>query len=163
AVDWSYKLLSGGEQAVLRRLSTFAGVFSLESACAVAAEVGVDPAGVVEIVASLVAKSLLVATARDGEMDYRLTNIARAFRLEPLGPSGERAGARRRHAEQVLQLAEQAAAACGRLPSLEWLARHGSRLDDIRDALRWAFDGEAGAAALAVRLVVTAIPVWKQY
>jgi predicted ATPase/DNA-binding winged helix-turn-helix (wHTH) protein len=102
AIDWNYNLLSEDEQAVMRRLSTFAGDFSLEPACAVAADVGVDPAGVVEDVASLVAKSLLTATARQGEMDYRLTNIARAFGRERLVANGEFDSARRRHAEHVL-------------------------------------------------------------
>lgn len=98
AIDWSYGLLSDSEQAVMRRLSVFTGAFSLELACAVGAGDGVDPGSVIEDVANLAAKSLLIATLRDGEMDYQLTNIARAFALEKLVASGEFESAQRRQA-----------------------------------------------------------------
>ncbi len=99
-LDWSYALLSDNERAVLRRLAIFDGTFSLESACAVAAGDGVDPVALVEDVASLAAKSLLVTESRAGEVDYRQTNVVRAFSLNKLAESGELDRARRRHAEQ---------------------------------------------------------------
>ncbi|MET0350084.1 MAG: winged helix-turn-helix domain-containing protein [Rhizobacter sp.] len=82
AVDASYSLLSPNEQAIMRRLSTFPGAFSLESACAAGGEDGLDAADVVDDLARLVAKSLVLAEARDHEMHYRLTHVARAFATE---------------------------------------------------------------------------------
>lgn len=161
AIDWSYRLLSPPEQAALRCLATFAGDFSLESACAVAADDGADPTSVVEDVASLAEKSLLTATAQGGDMSYRLSHIARAFGLELLAAAGELDCARRRHAQHVLLLAERAAADAAQLPGAASFARYGAILEDIRTAMDWALSVDAGAT-LAVRLVVAAIPVWKQ-
>lgn len=99
----SYDLLSASEQAVLRRLSIFEGPFSLTAACRVggpqaaaqgAAE-ALKYAAVVEDVGQLVAKSLLVAEARDGEMQYRQTPLTRAFAIEQLIALGEREDAAR--------------------------------------------------------------------
>ncbi len=89
AVDASYALLTPSEQASIRRLSTFAGFFSLESACAVGGAEDLERARVVEDIASLVAKSLLSAEARDGEMQYRLAHVTRAFAIQKLSEHGE--------------------------------------------------------------------------
>ncbi|WP_437535030.1 winged helix-turn-helix domain-containing protein [Sorangium sp. So ce726] len=161
-MDWSYKLLSDDAKVVMQRLSTFAGSFTLQSACEVAARDGVDPIRVVEEVASLAAKSLLATEPRDGEVDYRQSAVVRAFALEKLAAHGDRDDAQRRHAEHFLRLAEEAEADGETLPKLAWLARHGAKLEDIRSALSWALDHRA-SADLAVRLAVTAIPFWKQH
>jgi predicted ATPase/DNA-binding winged helix-turn-helix (wHTH) protein len=104
-IDWSYRLLSEGERAVMRRLSTFTAPFTLESACAVAASDVIDAATVVEHVAALAAKSLLITRATNGEMEYRQTNTTRTFALDRLARSGELESARRRHAEHSRHLA----------------------------------------------------------
>ena len=62
-LDWSYDLLSAGERTVLRRLSVFAGTFTLEAAAAVAADQTTSAADVIDCVADLVAKSLVSAEA----------------------------------------------------------------------------------------------------
>jgi len=74
---------------VMRRLSTFPGAFDLASACAVGGGDDLDPAGVVDDLARLVAKSLVLAEVRDHEMHYRLTHVARAFATEKLIEHGE--------------------------------------------------------------------------
>lgn len=89
SVDASYSLLSPNEKAVMRRLSTFPGAFDLASACAVGGGDDLDPAGVVDDLARLVAKSLVLAEVRDHEMHYRLTHVARAFATEKLIEHGE--------------------------------------------------------------------------
>jgi predicted ATPase len=107
AVDWSYRLLSESEQAVMRRLSLFVGPFTLESACAVGTSDGAAPFRVVEDVAALASKSLLVVELIDGKMSYRQAHVTRAFALEMLIESGELARTRRRHAEHFLEQAER--------------------------------------------------------
>lgn len=79
-VDASYVLLSPGEQAILRRLSVFAGAFSLDAACASAGDI--DRATAVDDIANLVAKSLLLAEPADGAMQYRLGQVTRAYAAE---------------------------------------------------------------------------------
>lgn len=85
----SHDLLCAGEQALLRRLAVFDGPFRLADAREIGG--GADMAGalVVDHIGQLVAKSLLVAEARDGEMQYRLTQLTRAFAMEQLIAQGE--------------------------------------------------------------------------
>jgi predicted ATPase/DNA-binding winged helix-turn-helix (wHTH) protein len=103
-VDGSYALLSPSEQLVLRRLSTFADAFSLESACVVGGAEDIERATVVDHVVSLVTKSLLLAEPRTGEMQYRQTRITRAFAMEKLIEHGELERAQQRHAQHLIDL-----------------------------------------------------------
>lgn len=160
-IGWSYDLLAAGERAVMRRLSAFAGPFSLESACAVAADEHIGRGDVVQDLASLVAKSLVSAEVRHFDVEYRLLDTTRAYALEKLAENGELESVRQRHAEHCLQLLGLANAEAERLPRSGWLARYGGKIDDIRDALRWAFTISA-TTALGVRLTVAAIPFGKQ-
>lgn len=88
-VHTSYTLLAPGERATLRRLAMFAGAFSLESACAICCADRDERAAVLEDIASLVAKSLLMAAPGHGEMAYRLPHVTRAYALEQLREQGE--------------------------------------------------------------------------
>lgn len=88
-VHGSYMLLAPDEQAVLRRLAVMDGAFSLDAACAVCCAADLDRAAVMDAVASLVVKSLLVAQPCDGEMLYRQGLLTRAFALEQLMAQGE--------------------------------------------------------------------------
>jgi predicted ATPase/DNA-binding winged helix-turn-helix (wHTH) protein len=160
-IEWSYELLSDVERTIMRRLSTFAGAFDLASACAVAADGGIDRNAVVEGLASLVDKSLVAAEIRGLEIEYRQWDMTRSYALDKLIESGELASFRQRHAEHFLALAERVALEDGRLPQAEWLARHAHRLDDIRNASTWAF-AHPDAAGLGIRLTVAAIPFWKR-
>lgn len=160
-IDWSYALLSETERAVMRRLATFAGVFSLESACAVAAEGDLDSRHVVENLAGLVAKSLVAAEVHGDDLLYRMLDTTRAYALKKLAASNEFDRARQRHAMQCLVLLSQAAADSDRLPRSEWLLRHAPKTDDMRNAMRWAFTSTSDPA-LGVRLTVAAIPFGKQ-
>lgn len=160
-IDWSYELLSASERTIMRRLATFAGGFSLASACAVAAGEGLPCDRVVEDVASLVAKSLIATEPRDGGMEYRLLDTTRSYALEKLAAGNEAADARLRHAQHLLDLAKEASAEAGALPRNEWLARYVARIDDLRNALAWAFDGRANVR-LGMALTVAAIPFWER-
>src|SRR4029077_1416737 len=71
-LDWSFELLSETERAVLRRLSVFAGSFTLEAATAVAAEPTTSTSDVVDSVANLVGKSLIIGATNGSLMQYRL-------------------------------------------------------------------------------------------
>jgi len=105
AIAWSYDLLSASEQSVMCRLSIFDNAFSLESACIIGATPGTAPESVVEDVAALAAKSLLSTTTQSGAMQYRMTNIARAFALDTLLASGSLDEVRLLHAAHRQQLA----------------------------------------------------------
>ncbi|MFL5268284.1 MAG: ATP-binding protein [Stellaceae bacterium] len=85
-LDWSYQLLPEEERAVLRRLSVFAGDFSLEAAVAVA---DTGSSEIVDHVANLVGKSLVAADPRGEVAQYRLLDTTRLYAFEKLKSSGE--------------------------------------------------------------------------
>lgn len=97
-LDWSYDLLPNLERLILRRLSVFVGVFTLEAALSVAAGNGVDESQVLDATASLVAKSLVTADTCGPPTRYRLLDMTRAYVFEKLAESGEVDEVARRHA-----------------------------------------------------------------
>lgn len=89
-VDWSYKLLSGDEQLVLRRLSVFARSFTMDEALKAACGRNMDATRLVRAIEHLVAMPLLSTTiAEDGVIRYRLLGPARAYARDRLESSGE--------------------------------------------------------------------------
>jgi predicted ATPase/DNA-binding SARP family transcriptional activator len=102
-IDWSWRLLSGPEQVVLRRLAVHAGGCTLDAAGAVCADA--VPAGQpLDLLTGLVDRSLVVR--REGR--YRLLESVAAFCLGRLREAGEEDAVRLRHADYFLGLAERA-------------------------------------------------------
>ncbi|HUB15222.1 MAG TPA: winged helix-turn-helix domain-containing protein [Acetobacteraceae bacterium] len=157
-LDWSFDLLPEPERVILRRLSIFAGLFSLKAASAVVADIELTPSEVVEGIANLAAKSLVSANSDAGTMRYRLLDTTRAYALEKLGESGERERLARRHAEYYRDLFEQAETEWQTRPTAEWLAKYGRQIDNLRVALDWAFS-PAGHAPIGVALTAAAVPL----
>ena len=160
-IEWSYRLLSQTERSIMQRLSTFAGAFNLEDACAVAGHAGVSRADVLEGLASLVDKSLIGVDIRQDAIEYRLWDTTRSYALESLAAGGDLDDARRHHAEHVLVVMERATLDGRQVNQDEWMSRHAHLLDEIRMGLRWAF-ATPDAAQLGVRLTIAAIPLWKR-
>jgi predicted ATPase/DNA-binding winged helix-turn-helix (wHTH) protein len=156
ALDWCYDYLPEDERVVLRRLSIFAGAFTLQSAIAVAGETKIN---IVEAVANLVAKSLVSADVGGAVVQYRLLGTMRAYALQKLTESGKLDEFARRHAEHHLDLFMQAEAEFGSRPAADWLEDYGRRVDDVRTALNWAFSPN-GDASVGVALTVASIPLW---
>ena len=88
AIDWSFQLLAGPEQALLSRLAVFAGGATLDAAEAVCGGEGIDPDGVFGLLASLVARSLVVAEEQGPGTRYRLLETIRQYGEEHLEKAG---------------------------------------------------------------------------
>ena len=97
-LDWSYELLTEPERVVMRRLSVFAGEFTMEAAGQSAGFGDVGAAEVVESLASLVSKSLITTEVGDLAPRYRLLETMRAYAIDKLTQSGEFEAVSRRHA-----------------------------------------------------------------
>jgi predicted ATPase/transcriptional regulator with XRE-family HTH domain len=100
-LDWSYDLLSKPERRLFERLAVFAGHWTLEAAEAVCAGGGLAAQDVLDLLARLVRKSLVVATeAADGVERYRLLETVREYARQKLLTRGaaETTAVRERHA-----------------------------------------------------------------
>jgi predicted ATPase len=141
-IDWSHDLLSEEEKVLFRRLSVFAGGFTLEATEAVCVGDDLEEDEVLALLSHLVDKSLVVVQERGGEARYRLLETVRQYGWEKLEESGEADAVRRRHAIFFLDLAEEVE------PKIEpninivdrrpWLDRLEVEHDSLRAALRWA-------------------------
>ncbi|MGH2411748.1 MAG: ATP-binding protein, partial [Chloroflexota bacterium] len=151
ALDWSWTLLDEQEQALLRRLSVFAGGWRLGAAVAVCAGNGIADWAVPDLLERLINKSLVSLDERDAAAHHRLLEIVRQFATERLAEGGEQAATRDRHLDWCVALAEEAA---GKLKGPEqgvWLDRLEREHDNLRAALDWSLRDQ-GDAALGLRL-----------
>jgi len=170
-LDWSFTLLRAHEQALLRRLSVFAGGFTLEAAEAVcgglpsrleehdaAAADSSHASGpdldddVLGGISALVDKSLIGAEVDDDTVRYRLLETVRQYGLERLAEAGETDAARASHAEYFVRFAENAEPhlfAGAATPA--WFATVQVEADNLRAAAQWAEEDPA-RADVALRL-----------
>jgi predicted ATPase/DNA-binding CsgD family transcriptional regulator len=111
-VDWSYRLCSPPEQTLWARMSVFAGGFDLDAAEAVCAGDGIDRDHVLDLLAELVDKSILIREDHDHDLRarYQLLDTLRHYGLDALRAAGAEAVLRRRHRDYYLRLAERSEA-----------------------------------------------------
>ncbi len=150
-LDWSHGLLSEAERAVFRRLSVFAGGWTLEAAEAVCSGGGIEEDGILDLLGGLVDKSLVVAGPRaSGTTRYRMLEPIRQYAGGKLELSGEAEEVQHRHGAYFLALAEAAepelAGPRGRL----WVEHLEADNDNMRAVLSWALEG--GDFGLGLRL-----------
>ena len=156
ALDWSFQLLSQVEQAAFRRLSVFAGGFTLESAGAIEGSADGGSLDIADSIASLVSKSLVAADVSGGEVHFRLLEIARAYAMTKLVEAGEADMVSRRHATYYRGLLEAAQNRTARTASA---ATFVPVIDNIRAALNWAFASDDDRST-AVALAAASAPIW---
>jgi predicted ATPase len=159
-IDWSRDLLSGAEKILFRRLSVFAGGWTLAAAEEVCAGGGIEEYEVLELLSSLVDKSLVLASHGEGGGDarYRVLQTIRQYAAERLGESGEAEAVGRRHADFFLSLAEEAEPALAGPEQAVWMERLEYEHDNLRAALGW-FE-ERGDAERGLRLAAAPLRFW---
>ncbi len=146
ALDWSHELLEEDERTVFRRLGVFIGGFSLDAATEVAGDDRLDRWGVIDQLASLVARSL-VAVSADDPPRYRLPETMRAYALERLAESGEEAGVRARHARAMEAFFREAyRLQMEGVGADELRTRCEAEFDNAREAFAWALRHERATA-----------------
>jgi predicted ATPase/DNA-binding winged helix-turn-helix (wHTH) protein len=158
-LDWSHKLLAETDQVMLRRVAVFAGSFSLEAAVSVVADDALPDWQVIDRLAELVAKSLVVAETSGSARRYRLLDTTRAYALEKLADGGEFAALARRHAVYFRDHFRNAGVVWERTPSVQWLETYAPEIDNIRVALDWAF-GASGDQAIGLELAAASRILW---
>jgi predicted ATPase/DNA-binding winged helix-turn-helix (wHTH) protein len=150
-LDWSFDLLDARERATLRRLSIFVGTFGLEAAQEVVAGEDLDRADVVEVIASLLDKSLAVAETGTTTAWYRLLDTTRTYAREKLLESGEYHEMESRHARFYATFMDRLGATAGWLSKVERVQLFSEHLGNVRAALEWSFSPR-GEKSIAVAL-----------
>jgi predicted ATPase/DNA-binding winged helix-turn-helix (wHTH) protein len=140
-IDWSYDLLQPAEQKLLRRLGVFLGGCTLEAAeavCDTRADLG---AGIFDLMASLVDKSLIRQTDNgNDEPRFAMLETIREYALERLIESGHQRATQRAHAAYCLVLAEEGNPELNETERAAWLARCDVEHGNYRAALDWLFE-----------------------
>jgi predicted ATPase/DNA-binding SARP family transcriptional activator len=138
AIDWSHALLSEPERLLMKRLSIFAGGFTLEAAEVVCADERLECREVLDVLARLVDRSLVGMREHAGAARYHLLETMRQYAFARLEEAGEAAGLQRRHAELFLALVEEAEPHLTSPRRHPWIARLRAEHDNLRAALAWS-------------------------
>jgi non-specific serine/threonine protein kinase len=138
AIDWSYALLSDPERQLLRRLSVFAGGWTLEAAEEVCASDGLAADEVFALLLNLVDKSLVVADPEGAEARYRLLGTLRRYGAERLREADEEVAVRTRHLAWCVALTEEISHRIDGGDQSVWLGRLEREHDNFRAALSWS-------------------------
>src|SRR5438445_1404640 len=145
-IDWSHALLDPAEAALFRRLSVFAGTVSLDAVEAICPD-----AGVLDVLSSLVDKSLVVMETVGGGARYRLFEMLRQYGHDRLTAADEVADLRRRHAQFFTELvAAREREMFGGAGERELTARLVAEEGNFRAAGDWAH--ETGDHTTSLRL-----------
>jgi predicted ATPase/DNA-binding CsgD family transcriptional regulator len=171
-MDWSYNLLSEAEKKLFQRLAVFAGGFTLEATEFVCAGEGVEPGDILDLVASLMSKSLLVLVERNGKADdlieeslrsaggplrYRFLEPVRQYAHEKLVEAGEKTSLRDRHLSYFHDWTQTTESRLYTDEQLKQLANLDQDLDNIRAALQWALKTQP---VMALHMVAALTLFW---
>jgi len=168
-IAWSYDLLSGEEQRLFRLFSVFVGGCTLEAVEAIDAALGGASTQVLDGIASLLDKHLLLQTGQNslGQDDRRLLMLEtiREYSWERLATYGELEQTRYAHAAYYLREALKAEAHLFGAEQVRWFDRLEREYDNLRAALSWAGEqaggGEAGQKGeIALRLAGALVRYW---
>ncbi|MEO3766548.1 BTAD domain-containing putative transcriptional regulator [Streptomyces sp. B5E4] len=159
-LDWSWELLTAPEQAVLRRLSLHADGCTLRAAEAVCAGDGIAEDDVLDLLARLVDRSLVMTTPGDGVAParYHLLESVAAYGHEQLCEAGEFLAVRRRHTAYYASLAAEAEPQLRGPAQRQWLLRLDAEAANMRAALEDAV--RTGAAVTALGLACDLAWYW---
>lgn len=168
-IDWSYDLLSEVERELFHRVSIFVGGFTLEAAEAVCADSGppgrtkertkdsrprIEVPGlaipryeILDLLALLVDKSLVIAEDQEGRVRYRMLETLRQYGREKLALSEVEESIRRRHLTYFLEMALEAERKLRGSEQILWLQRLDLEHDNLRAALSWDALSDADVSA----------------
>jgi len=142
-IDWSYELLTFEERTLLNRLSVFSAGCTLDTAEVICSDDGITPEQILDVLSSLVAKSLVLAeTTGHIQARYRLLETIREYTLGKLAEAGESKLMRDRHLDLYVARAEEAMPKQFKAYQQLWLNWLESEHDNLRAALAWALESK---------------------
>jgi predicted ATPase/class 3 adenylate cyclase len=152
-VDWSYDLLSEPEQVLLQRLSSFAGGCDLHAVEEVCGAEPLAPEDIVDLLASLVEKSLVLPEEGSEDTRYRMLETIRDYARFKLIASGDMDGASSRHCNYYFATAKDGRNGMQGPEQAKWVARLEADHDNMRAAITYSMGGR-GDPVIAVKLEV---------
>ena len=158
-VDWSYDILTETEQLLLQRLSAFRGGFALDAAEQVCSADPIDSLDVLDLVGSLVEKSLVMLDDQGAEPRYRMLETISDYAREKLEQASGTAETVARHCEHFFALAKSANKGLQGPEQARWVQRMETELDNTRAALALALAGGVDAF-IAVKIAVAMQGFW---
>ena len=160
-VDWSYELLNQNEQRVLNRLGVFVGGFDLAAAEEVCGADPIDSLDVLDILQSLVEKSLVMHDESGETSRYRMLETIREYAAEKLEQGGEKGVIAERHCLHFFALAKQIRDGLTGPEQAEWVRRAEDEIDNLRAAIALSLGGGTDAF-IAVKFCVALQNFWIQ-
>jgi tetratricopeptide (TPR) repeat protein len=142
-IDWSYDLLPARERQLFARLSVFAGGLTLDAAEAIGAGDGIEAADVLDLLAELVQKSLVMVDIDGGR--YRMLDTVRQYASQRLQESGEAAAVHERHLVYFAALVERARTGLFGAEQARFLAQLDEERDNTLAAHAWCASSPQGA------------------
>ncbi|MFD4294291.1 ATP-binding protein [Rhodococcus sp. NPDC058505] len=158
SIDWSHELCTDTEQVLWRRLSVFAGSFELDAAEGVCGEPD-DAGALLDGVASLVDKSILIREEVDAGVRYRMLETIREYGRERLRDAGEFTAMRRRHRDWYEGIAATAESEWIGPRQVDWIRRLDREQSNLREAIAFSVT-EPGGVDGALRIGTAMYPYW---
>jgi predicted ATPase/class 3 adenylate cyclase len=158
-VGWSYDLLQENERVFFDRLSVFVGGFDLAAAEQICGADPLTPDDVIDLLASLVEKSLVMVEQPDGETRYRLLETISDYARERLIKRDDVAATAARHCNYFLGFAQTAKKNLAGRDQAQWMRRLEAELDNLRAAIALSLT-DAIDDTLAVKLQVALMRFW---
>ncbi|MGW5262145.1 ATP-binding protein [Microbispora sp. NPDC004025] len=160
--EWSYELCTEQERLMWQRVSVFAGGLDLEAAEHVCAGDGIAREDVLELVAGLVDKSVLLRRESEGVVRYRLLDTVQRFGRELLAASGDEATLHRRHRDYYRKITSRAWAELFGAAQQAWAERLRRDHANLRKALDWSLR-EPGEAETGLAMTAELLYHWSGY
>jgi predicted ATPase/class 3 adenylate cyclase len=162
-IDWSHNLLAGQEQALLRRLSVFAGGWTLDAAEAVcsddARQGGFSSDAVMNVLDGLIDKSLVLVHRGTAGIRYYMLDTIRQYARERLLESNEEEHVRARHLDYFLRLAQSGEIDVIGREDPAFFKILETEVDNLRTALDWSLTGHVDPED-ALRLAAALRMLW---
>ncbi len=158
-VDWSYSLLNAEEQVLLDRLGVFVGGFDLTAAEQVCGDEPLAPEAVLDVLTSLIDKSLVMFEEHRGASRYRMLETIRDYANERLEAAGDQSRLAARHCEYFFALSKDAKKGIDSADHQVWIDRLETEIDNIRAAHALALAG-AVDPFIAVKICTQMLGFW---
>lgn len=159
-VDWSHELLSENEQLLFRRLGVFVGGFDLAATEQVCAQAPLDSLDVMDLLGSLVEKSLVLMEERPEGARYRMLETLREYARDKLVQAGEEALLAAAHCQHYFGVAKQVRNGMQGAEQGRWADCGDTELDNLRAAFQFALQAPDETVFVAAKMVIALQNFW---